>query len=205
MTWFASSTNALEAAKEHYLMFLAVAFDFPSGAARFWTGIGDISISGDTYLGAGTLGSISMPEERSSLSFESKVYRLAGVDPSLVSESDIDDSFGRSVTEYFGFLNPDTRQLIDTPEVNWEGRIDSMRRVDGSNPLIEVKAEHRLVMLDQTDDWCFTHEHQQQFYAADLGFDRIPTLELKQITWNGYAVGIKGQLQRLIDRATSGG
>lgn len=204
MTWFASSTNEAEAAKEHYLMFIATVFDFPSGAIRFWTGIGDLVISANTYLGAGELGSISMPEERSSLTFEPKVYQLSGVDPSLVPEADIDDSFGRSVTEYFGFLNPETRQLLDTPEVNWEGRNDAMRRVDGRSPLIEVRAEHRLVLLDQTDDWCFTHEHQPQFFAGDLGFDQIPTLELKQVKWSGYAVGIKGMLQRALDRATGG-
>jgi hypothetical protein len=199
MSWFASSANESEAAKEHYLMFLAVDFDFSSGHARFWTGVGDLVIGADTYLGAGDLGSISTPEERSALTFEPKVYQLSGVDPTVVPESDIDNSFGRSVTEYFGFLNPDTRALLDTPETNWEGRNDSMRRIDGANPLIEVKAEHRLVLLDRADDLCYTHEHHQQFFAGDLGFDRVPTLELKQVTWSGYAVGIKGMLQRALD------
>lgn len=185
MSWFASSTNQTEAAKEHYLMFIAVDFDFPSGHIRFWSGIGDLTIGSDTYIGAGELGSVSMAEERSSLTFDSKVYQLSGVDPALVPESDIDDSFGRSVVEYFGFLDTTTRTLLDTPETNWEGRIDSIRRVRGERPLIEVKAEHRLVLLDQSDDWLFTHEHQQQFFAGDLGFDRIPSLELKTLQWGG--------------------
>lgn len=205
MSWFTSSTNEAEAAKEHCLMFLAVDFDFPSGHARFWTGIGDLVISANTYLGAGELGSISMPEERTALVFESKVYQLSGVDPTLVSEADIDACFGRSVTEYFGFLNPQTLQLVDTPEVNWEGRIDSMRRVDGARPIIEVKAEHRLVLLDQADDWCYTHEHQQQFFASDLGYDRIPTLELKSVSWAGRRVGTIGHvIDRAVQRVLNG-
>jgi hypothetical protein len=188
MSWFASSTNETEAAKEHYLMFIAVDFDFPSGHIYFWSGIGNLTIGANTYIGTGDLGAVSMPEERSSLTFEPKVYQLSGVDPALIPESDIDDSFGRSVVEYFGFLNTTTRTLLDTPETNWEGRIDSIRRVRGSRPLIEVKAEHRLALLDQSDDWLFTHEHQQQFFAGDLGFDRIPSLELKELKWGGVTV-----------------
>lgn len=188
MTWFTSSTNQAEAAKQQYLMFLAAVFDFASGPIRFCTLRGDLSFGGNTYIGAGELASVSMPEERTSLTFEPKVYRLSGVDPVLISESDIDNSFGRSTIEYFGFLNPDTHQLVDTPEINYEGRIDKMRRIDGKEPLIEVRVNHRLNMIDRPDDWCYTHEHQQLFFAGDLGFNRIPDNELQEIFWGGRPV-----------------
>lgn len=185
MTWFASSTNETEAAKSHVLMFVAVDFDFPSGHARFWSGVGDIAINGNTFVGAGTLGAISIPSEGTTLVAEKKTYQLSGVDPSLVAESDLDNCFGRSVIEYFGFLDTETRILVDTPEINWEGRMDVPRRVDGASPLIEVSAEHRLVFLDQADGWRCTHEHQQQFFAGDKGFDQVGTLDGKTVLWGG--------------------
>jgi hypothetical protein len=185
MTWFSSSANELEAAKSHVHIFVAVDFDFPSGHLRLWTGVGELSFGGSTYIGVGKLGSISVPSEATNLSADKKTYQLSGVDPALVSESDIDNSFGRDVIEYFGFLNHETRQLVDTPEINWEGRIDTMRRVDGVSPIIEVNAEHRLAMLDRSDGWRYTHEHQQQFFAGDKGLEFVGTLDAKEVLWNG--------------------
>jgi len=183
MTWFASSTNESEAAKNHCLMFLAVDFDFPSGHARFWSGVGDLSILGNTFTGSGELGRISVAPERNGLDAPRKTYRLSGVDPTVVPEAEIDGCFGRSVVEYFGFLNVDSRSLIADPEINWEGRMDNVRRVDGAEPTIEVNVEHRMILLDLPDGWRYTHEHQQQFYSGDLGFNLVKEIQLKEIIW----------------------
>jgi len=190
MTWFAVSANETEATKEHYLMFIAVAFDFPSGMIRLWSGIGDLIIGADTYLGAGELARVSWSKETANLTTDRKTYQLAGeqVDPALISESDIDGSFKRSVTEYFGFLTPDLRTLLATPEVNWEGEISNIKRVDGASPAIEVNAESRYIMLDQIDGWRYTHQHQQQFYAGDLGFNQVHTVDTKQVFFGGATV-----------------
>lgn len=188
MTWFAESANETEATKEHCLMFLAVDFEFLTGHVRLWSGLGELAILGQSYLGVGDLGRISVPAENTSLTAERKTYQLSNVDPSWISETDIEGSFGRPVTEYFGFLNPTTRQLIGNPEINWEGRIDTPRRIDGANPIVEISAEHRHVLLGRTDGWRYTHEHQQEFFAGDKGFDQVPSLELKEILWGGKRV-----------------
>jgi len=185
MTWFENASNETEAAKEHVEFFVAVDFDFPSGHGRYWSGVGDITIGGNAYTGLGVLGSISIPTETTNLVAERKTYQLSGVDPALIAESDIDDSYGRTIIEYFGFLSPQTKALVAEPEVNWEGRIDSFRRVDGSSPIIEVNAEHRMVLLDRPDGWRYTHEHQQRFFAGDKGFDQVVALETKELIWGG--------------------
>jgi hypothetical protein len=168
-------------------MFIAVAFAFPSGTQRFWTGFGDLSFGGDAYIGTGTLGSITVKPENVRLLAERKTYQLSGVDPLLASEADIDASFGRSVTEYLGFLSA-AGTVVATPEIYWEGRMDNIRRVYGENPVIEVNAEHRLVMMDRPDGWRFTHEHQLMFYAADLGFRETSSVETSNVLWGGYGV-----------------
>jgi hypothetical protein len=183
MTWFASSANQTESEAEHAIMFLAVAFDFPSGFVRAWSGTGDLSFGGNTYVGTGLMGKVTHAPERAGLDAPRKTYQLSGVDPSVVPEAEIEASYGRSVTEYFGFLNKTTYALVDTPEINWEGRIDNIRRVDGYEPLIEVNAEHRMVLLDLPDGWRFTHQHQQQFYAGDNGFNQVGAIQLKEILW----------------------
>jgi hypothetical protein len=188
MTWFTESANQTEAGKSHVRMFVAVALDFPSGFVRVWSGVGDITILSNTYTGIGELGSISIPVERAGLNIDRKTFQLSGVDLTLAPESELEGSFGRSVTEYFGFLNTETGALVGDPEVNWEGRIDAIRRVDGANPTIEVNAESRMVLLDQTDAWRYTHEHQQQFFAGDNGFDQVAAIQQKEVVWAGGPV-----------------
>jgi len=190
VSWFAHSANETEAGNEHVGMFVAVDFDFPSGHIYLWTGLGDLSFGGNDYLGVGDLGKIDTPAENNQLQSQTKKYQLTGVDPALVPETDIDNSYGRSVTEYFGFLDAEARTLVATPEINWEGRIDVIRRVDGANPVIEVTAEHRMVLLELTDTWRYTHEHQQMFYPAlnDKGFDQVTAIQLKKVVWSGKNV-----------------
>jgi hypothetical protein len=185
MTWFAQSANETVANNPHCLIFIAADFDFPSGHVRVWSGLGDLPILGNTFYGTGELGKVSVAPERAGLDAPRKTYQLSGVDPSLVPESEIDGCFGRSVTEYLGFLNTESRALVDTPEINWEGRMDNVRRIDGRQPIIEVNAEHRMVLLDLADGWRYTHEHQQRFYAGDKGFDQVTSLLSKEILWGG--------------------
>ena len=190
MSWFAYSANETEAGKEHVGILIAVDFDFPSAHVYLWTGIGDLTFGGHTYLGVGDLGKIDTPAEPTLLTANTKKYQLSGIDPAGIPESDIDYSYGRSVTEYLGFFDTELRTLVATPEINWEGRIDTMRRVDGSAPLVEVTAEHRLVSLDLTDTWRYTHEHQQMFYPSlsDNGFDQVTAIQLKKTVWSGKNV-----------------
>lgn len=188
MTWFANSANQTEATKSHVELFIAVDFDFPSGHQRFWSGLGDLEIDGQTYIGTGVLGKVSYNTDRPGLVIETKSYVLSGVDPTVVPESEIDQSFGRPVTEYFGFIDQVTRQKVADPEIGWEGRIDTIRRVDGDEPIIAVNAENRFVVIDRADGWRSTHEHQQQFYPGDLGFNLIAKCEARELIWGGVPV-----------------
>ena len=187
MTWFQQSANETEAARAHVQMFLAVDFDFPSGHLRVWTGWGDLLIGADTYTGTGLAGSIASLADQSKLVAEEKAYRLSGVDPSIITEADIDDCFGRSVTERFGFLTT-AGALVATPEINWEGRMDCVNRVDSAEPYIEVVAKNRLAWLDRPNGWRYTHEHQQLFYSGDNGLNLIPTTMTAEIQWGGAKV-----------------
>ncbi len=193
MTWFQQSANAIEADKPHVALFIAVQIAFASGFTRFWTGFGTLNILGNDYTGAGHIGQIGVVPETLSMRAERKTYRLSGVDPMLVLESDIDSSFGRSVTEYFGFLTKDGA-LVAAPEVLWEGRIDAIRRVDGEEPIIELWAEHRLVNMDKSDNYRWTHEHQQAFFPGDTGFDQVAVVESTSILWGGSYVVTGGNL-----------
>jgi len=191
MTWWEDSANQSEAEKTRYMAFFAVDFDFQSQHTRLWSGIGTITFNGAEYSGVGDLGEINTPPEHARLVSETKHFALSGSDlisPSEISEEDIDASFGRSVVEYIGFVNPDTLQLVADPEVNWEGRMGVIRRVDGPEPKVSISAEHRLAIMNLTDGYRWTHEHAQEFFSGDLGFREVPGIETKEVLWGGQRV-----------------
>lgn len=201
MTWFLQSANQTEADKVRCAPFLAVDLDFSSGHLRVWSGHGTMSINGNDYLGIGTMGSVTFTPDSAKMVAEQKTYRLSGVDPSLISESDIDNCFGRSVTEYLGFLT-EAGALVAAPEVNWEGRMGIVRRADSSEPYIEVGAKSRLADLDKSDDWCYTHEHQQSFFAGDDGLKLVPSTITAEVIWQGGKVGV-GVIGTLVSAAVN--
>lgn len=190
-TWFESVPNLDESERVRYAAFLALDADFPSGHVRVWTGYGTIEIGGETFLGFGELCRIPGEIERANITTERKTYQLSGaiIDPALISEEDIDASFGRPVIEYLGFLNPDTHELLDEPEIRFEGEISSVRRVDGPESTIELNAEDQLANLDRVDGWRYTDEHQQQFYPGDRGCEPARRLDQKEVLWGGHRVG----------------
>jgi hypothetical protein len=189
MSWFTDPNCEAAAALEHAQLAYAVDFDFPSGHVRLHTGSGDLVVAGNTYTGVGSIGSIQGNPERLKLGSEKWSYSLSGVDPSVIPESEIDNSFGRSVVEYEVWMNPATNQVAGY-EINREGRIDGMRRRDGVSPVIMVSVENRLVILDQADGWRYTGEHQAQFFPGDLGCDETKNLESKEVIWGGKRVDV---------------
>jgi hypothetical protein len=199
MSWFSDANCAAASLLEHVVIGYAVDFDFTSGHVRMWTGIGDLSISSNIYTGVGGLGSISGGAEKTQLVADRRTYSLAYVDPTTVPESEIDASFGRSVTEYEVWIDPETRLVIGT-EINWEGRMSKISRKDGNVPLIEVACETRLVNLEDADGWRYTSEHQAKFFAGDTGFDQVKEIESVEIIWGGFRVVPGGPIPNLVHR-----
>lgn len=188
MSWFTDSNCEAESLKEHVCLAYAVDMVFPSGHVRLNSWSGDMTIAGNVYTGAGALGSISNVPERSQLTTERWSYTLTGVDPSIVPESEIDNSRGGSVTEYEVWVNPTTYAVIGY-EIRREGTIGKINRRDGADPSIEVSCETRLVILERTDGWRFTTEHQDKFFTGDLGCDFARNLDSTVVIWGGNQVG----------------
>lgn len=185
MSWFTDANCEAESLKEHVLIAYAADLEFPSGHARVWTGTYDIVIASNTYTGGGRLVSASSMAEQVQLSSERWTYQLSGVDPTLVPESEIDNSYGGTVTEYELWINPQTFALIGY-EINRECTIGRVNRRDGSSPIIEVNCESRFVMLEQPDGLRYTDEHHQKyFFSGDKGCEFTRGIASIDIIWGG--------------------
>jgi hypothetical protein len=202
MTWFSDSNVAAESIKEHVLVVYAADLEFPSGNVRVCTYTDSITIDGDTfdsgYSDSGVLlVSVQEPVERVQLYAERWTYQLAGVHPSVIPESEIDDSYGGRVIEYEVWIDPVTRTVVGY-EIRREGLISKMRRRDGAEMLIEVDVEHRLVILEDSDEWRYTGQHQRQFFAGDEGCDLVAELDSVEVIWGGKRVQAGGWFGNLM-------
>jgi hypothetical protein len=188
MTWFTDPLIEAQVELSHNVLAIAIDGDFPSGHLRLCTWWGSLTVNGLVFTGAGAMGKVGTATESIQLTAETRTYQLSGVDPAIIPESEIDNCFGRSFVEYLVWLDAENYSVIGF-EVNFEGCMDKITRRDGgSTPTIEVSVEHRLAILDKTDGWCYTTEHQAQFFAGDTGFDRVKELESIQVTWGGGPV-----------------
>lgn len=199
MSWFTDASCEAASILENAVIAYAVDLSFPSGHIRLSTWPSDLTIGGNVYTGVGTLAGVSEIPDRAQFTADRWTYSLSGVDPSVVPESEIDNCFGSSATEYEVWLHPDTHAVIGT-EINREGRMGRVRRRDGGSPIIQVDVESRLVVLEQSDDWLYTAEHQAEFFSGDTGCNQVGALDSNEIIWGGKRVdgGVPGHIARRV-------
>lgn len=158
--------------------FYAVELLFDTAPIRLWTGLGDRSIGGNTYLGAGNLLGISGLQEIGDLSAKSATITLSGVDSAIVSVA-LSEAYQRRVCRiYFGVTGSS-----DVVEV-FSGYMNVMSIEDsGETSTISLSVESKLVELGRARVRRYTHESHQSRHANDTFFSYVADLQDKQVVW----------------------
>lgn len=165
-------------AGESVELFYAVEMNFSTAPVRLWTGFGNRTIDGQTYIGAGTLLSISGIEEVADLSAKGIVLTLSGVDTSLISLALQEPYQGRSARVLLGVAG-----VNDFVEV-FAGLMDVMTlQEDGTSATIELTVESKLVTLQRPNVRRYTSESHKLRYPTDTFFDYVEQLQDKEIAW----------------------
>jgi hypothetical protein len=158
--------------------FYAVEFDFDTAPVRFWTGYGDRTIEGETYLGAGSLIGVGGLEEVGDLSAKSATISLSGVPPEIVSLALQEPYQNRACRILFGVVD-----VADVIEV-FGGFMDTMNIQDsGDSSIITLTVESKLVQLERAKERRYTHESQQSRYPGDTFFSFVSDLQDKEVVW----------------------
>lgn len=158
--------------------FYAVEFDFDTAPVRFWTGYGDRTIEGNSYLGAGSLIGISGLEEVGDLSAKSATISLSGVPTELVSLALQEPYQNRACRILFGVV--DVTEVIEV----FGGFMDTMDIEDsGDSSIITLTVESKLVQLERAKERRYTHESQQSRYSGDTFFSFVSDLQDKDVIW----------------------
>ena len=158
--------------------FYAVEMMFDTAPVRLWTGYGDRTIDGQTYLGAGDLMSISGLEEDNDLSAKSASITITGIPSEYVSIALQEPYQRRTCRILFGVSNVD-----DFVEV-FAGKMNQMPIEDsGETSIITLTVESKLVELGRAIVRRYTHESQQARYPGDTFFSFVADIQDKGIPW----------------------
>jgi len=160
-----------------------VKLEFDSGDVLVHSRLGNVSFGGDTYLGVGNLGNISVIEEDAELARSTLTLTLSGIPSSMISIVFNENFQGRKATIYDGYLNKDTMQLVADPEISYRGRMDVSNITQGKEIQIAVTVESRLAAWDKPIVRRYNHQDQQTRFPGDTGFQFAEQAASKEIFW----------------------
>lgn len=163
--------------------FLAVKFEFDSGDLLLWSGLGNMTLFGETYIGAGDLIQLSAAGETEDLRAEGARYVLSGVNPAIISLALQEPYQGRPATLYIGALDASGQPISDPAPIS-SGRMDVMRITDmGETAEVELTVESELRAFERASERRYTPEDQKIDFPLDKGLDFIPRLQDVDVVW----------------------
>lgn len=163
--------------------FIAVEIEFEQGTTRAWSGIGTITIDGNSYLGVGTLASISSIDESTENKASGIQINLTGIPSDLVSTVLQENYQGNDCKVYIGALN-EVNVVITDPYLIFSGIIDTMNLTeDADQATIKLTVENRLLDLERTRIRRYTDEDQKLDFTGDVGFEYVGEIQDKELLW----------------------
>lgn len=168
---------------DHQELFFAIKAEFDTSTIRLWTGTEDLTISGATYTGAGSLLNISDVEETQELKSSGLSITLTGMDATVLDYALTENYQNRPITLFLGYLYGSTNETVGTLTL-FKGRMITMTVNDSPDgATITLDCENRLVDLNRPSNFRYTKDSQEFLHAGDKGFDRVASLQDKEIIW----------------------
>ena len=172
-------TNALD--DDVVEPFFAVELLFDSAPIRLWTGMGDATIDGNTYIGTGNLLDISAVEETSEIAVRGATITLTGMNSEVISLALQSPYQGRVCNLYFGIVSGSTYSNLTEL---FSGYMDEMNISEGPEfGTIELLVENKLIDLKRARVRRFSSGYQKSVYPGDKGLDFVEDLQDKEIVW----------------------
>jgi hypothetical protein len=159
--------------------FFAVDLLFDTGALRFWTGVGDKTINGENYIGAGAWLALSDIEETAEIAAAGATLTLSGIPSELLSLALTEPYQNRVCRIYFGLSGSED----DMVEV-FTGTMDRMDIEEGpQTSTITLSVENRLLDLERPRIRRYTNSDQQSRFPGDRGLEFVETVQDREIFW----------------------
>lgn len=174
--------TALEAGILYPAIF--VNLGFASGTAYIWSGIGNQVWNGNTYVGVGDLGQISVIEEGATVEAKGVALTLTGIDSTILADALQECQLGLPATIYIALYTGAGGTIISQPLIAWSGFTDQPEiTLTGPTATIVLKLESVLLEMNKNIDLRITPEDINATNPGDLGGQFVPTLSEITISW----------------------
>lgn len=150
-----------------FLVFL----DWPGGAGRYWTGVGDLSWDSQTWTGVGDLGRIDKVADSLDKKDIGIELSLNLLNDSIRNEITGNDPRGRDASVYLAIMDPDTVSVLDAYDL-FPGFIDRVELEDGgTSGRILVRVVSELARFKKQRFVQLSNSHQRWLYPNDEGME----------------------------------
>lgn len=149
-----------------------------------WTGSGELTIEGDTYVGAGELLSISPTKESSISNPSTKTLSISGLATNAVPTFLAEDVKNKQITIKIAVFNEGGTLASASTHTDFVGFIEQVGfNISESSFTISVSCIEKFQKLFKPAPSRYTPEDQKAKYPGDLGLDYIPTIQDNEIVW----------------------
>jgi hypothetical protein len=151
-----------------------------SGDVLVWSGLGDLTWAGKTWLGVGTLGGVSGVAETTETAAKGVTLSLSGIPSDMIETALAETRQGLPAEVWFGCLDAEGA-LIGDPFLLFRGLTDVPTIEEGAETCtISITAESRLIDLERARTRRYTPEDQHLDYPGDKGFDFVVGLQNRE-------------------------
>jgi hypothetical protein len=182
----AANQAALEAEHTHVVWFLYMGFavePFYICTEQF-----DIDWNSATWLGRGEIAGIGDMAEASDLAARQIVITMSGADSYITEPVNSRTNYKQlPVTIYKGYLDA-ANDLVDDPELKWQGRMDVGEMLYDKNYVAQVTCEPLAARLLRPNISRYSDQDHQQRWSGDKFFEYLPQMEKKDVTWGGRKI-----------------
>jgi hypothetical protein len=151
-------------------------FQFKTSVQRVWTGVGNLTIDSQTFVGVGTFAEVGAITEGIDVEAKGTYVRLSGIDPVLLGEAMNDVQPGLQAMLWIGAMDSNMT-VIGTPYQLFGGIIDQPS-VDPSDSTITItlNLESKIIDFSRASNRKYTSADQRAVYSHDNGFDFVEQL-----------------------------
>lgn len=173
-TYTAAADAALTA--DVYRAAIFVKIVFPSYTFRVSSLVRDYTLGGELYIGAGSLGSMSVVSENADMTADPVEFTLSGIDASVASSLRDFAHQGSVVTAQLALFDINDA-IIPDPVTFFVGAVDVMSMVLADTLTITVRADSFLRLgFRGPDGHRRMQADQEKIFVGDLGLEFAPQL-----------------------------
>jgi hypothetical protein len=186
--------------------FFAIELRFDTQTLYFWTGLGNITVDGITYVGTGQFLKVSEISETAEISAKGAMITLSGIPSELLSLVLSEPYQGRLGIIRFGLMDANRSYLTDEDgnyilqedssridvtagdpndlvEI-FSGYIDQMNIDEGAETsTVALSMESKLIDLERPRVFRYTDGNQKSRFPTDRGFEFVEDLQDKRFNW----------------------